>query len=110
MSVVWHIIDSGAENDTAPYPVYLFDRAYERRFGRTEPYKEIERTCNDYVLSMEAEIRRKIVSSPDPLASSLAYAGIGNYIDFRQRRRHGFGQREAGALAFLPVKPGSGSA
>ncbi len=82
LSEVRHIIDSRADNDTAPYLVFLFNQAFERRFGKTEPYKEIKRTYNDFVLSMEEEIRRKIASSPDPLALSLAYARIGNYIDF----------------------------
>ncbi len=79
---VRRIIDSRSEKDTAPYLVYLFDRAYERRFGKSEPYREIKRTYNNYVLALEAEIRKKISASPDPLASSLAYARIGNYIDF----------------------------
>ena len=79
---VRRIIDSRGEDDCAPYLVYLFSRAYERRFGGAEPYKEVKRASNDFVLSLEGEIRRKIAASPDPLACSLAYAQIGNYIDF----------------------------
>ena len=75
-------IDSRTENDTAPYLVHLFRQAYERRFGKGEPYREVKRADNDFVLSMEEEIRKKITLSPDPLAASLAFARIGNYIDF----------------------------
>lgn len=79
---VRQIIDTRKDEDTAPYLVYLFNRAYERRFGKSEPYKQVKKTYNDIVLSMESEIRRKIESSGDPLAAAIAYARIGNYIDF----------------------------
>ena len=82
LAEVRQIIDTRKDEDTAPYLVYLFNRAYERRFGKTEPYKEVKQKYNDVVLSMENEIRRKIESSSDPLAASIAYARIGNYIDF----------------------------
>ena len=82
LAEVRQIIDTRKDEDTAPYLVYLFNRAFERRFGKTEPYRQVKRTYNDIVLSMEKEIRRKIESSSDPLAASIAYARIGNYIDF----------------------------
>ena len=82
LAEVRQIIDTRKDEDTAPYLVYLFNRAYERRFGKTEPYKRVKQKYNDVVLSMENEIRRKIESSSDPLAASIAYARIGNYIDF----------------------------
>ena len=79
--VKW-ILKNRKENDTAPYLVYLFNRAYERRFGKTDPYKAIKQAYNDYVLSMEEEIRHRIESDSMPLAASFAFARIGNYIDF----------------------------
>ena len=79
---VERILKNRKESDTAPYLVYLFNQAYERRFGKTEPYKEIKRTYNDYVLSLEDAIRLRIESDCTPLAASFAYARIGNYIDF----------------------------
>ena len=82
LAEVRQIIDTRKDEDTAPYLVYLFNRAYERRFGKTEPYKQVKQKYNDVVFSMEDEIRRKIESSSDPLAASIAYARIGNYIDF----------------------------
>ena len=82
LAEVRQIIDTRKDEDTAPYLVYLFNQAYERRFGKAEPYKAVKRTYNDIVLSMESEIRKKIESSSDPLATSIAYARIGNYIDF----------------------------
>ena len=82
LAEVRQIIDTRKDEDTAPYLVYLFTRAYERRFGKSEPYRQVKQKYNDVVLSMENEIRRKIESSSDPLAASIAYARIGNYIDF----------------------------
>jgi uncharacterized protein with ATP-grasp and redox domains len=82
LAEVRQIIDTRKDEDTAPYLVDLFNQAYERRFGKAEPYKAVKRTYNDIVLSMESEIRKKIESSSDPLATSITYARIGNYIDF----------------------------
>ena len=82
LAEVKRILKNRKENDTAPYLDYLFNQAYERRFGKTEPYKEIKRTYNDYVLSLEDAIRLRIESDCTPLAASFAYARIGNYIDF----------------------------
>ncbi len=82
LNEVRRIIDSRTENDTAPYLVHLFRQAYERRFGEGGMYRETKRADNDFVLSMEEEIREKIALSRDPLAASLAFARIGNYIDF----------------------------
>ena len=82
LAEVERILKNRKENDTAPYLVFLFNQAYERRFGKTEPYKEIKRTYNDYVLSLEDAIRLRIESDCTPLAASFAYARIGNYIDF----------------------------
>lgn len=82
LAEVRQILDSRREEDTAPYLVYLFNLAYERYYGKAEPYRQIKREYNDLALSMENEIRKKIECSDDPLAASIAYARIGNYIDF----------------------------
>lgn len=79
---VKNIIDSRGENDTSPYLVYLFNEVYRRRFGERASYKEIKKKYNDLVLSMENDLRLKIERSDNPLEAALAYARIGNYIDF----------------------------
>ena len=79
---VRRIIDGRTEEDTAPYLVYLFNLAYERRFGKGESYREIKRKFNDLMLSMEGAVRERIEAAPDPLAAALAFARVGNYIDF----------------------------
>ena len=82
LAEIRNILENRKEDDSAPYLVYLFTKAYEKHFGKSEPYKQLRKTYNDFILSMEDEIRRRIEAKPDPLAASLAYARIGNYIDF----------------------------
>ena len=82
LSEIRQIIDNRKETDSAPYLVYLFHQAYQRRFGSLNSYQKIKREYNDLVLSMEDKIREKINSAADPIAASLAYARAGNYIDF----------------------------
>ena len=82
LAEVRRLIDTRRETDTAPYLVYLFDRAYEERFGKRASYREIKKQYNDLALSMEGAVREKIEASPEPLETALLYARIGNYIDF----------------------------
>lgn len=76
------IIDNRTETDVSAYLVYQFNQAFERRFGRKMSYEAVKREYNDLVLSMETALREKIEKSPDPLATALVFARIGNYIDF----------------------------
>ncbi len=82
LAEVRKILDSRGESATAPYMVYLFNQAYERHFGKADSYREIKKKYNDFVLSLEADIRNRISRAPDPLATALAYARVGNFIDF----------------------------
>lgn len=79
---IQEIIQNRDEGDSAPYLVYLFNQVYEKHFGKQASYREVRKTYNHFVLSMEDAIREKIEASSDPLATSLAYARIGNYIHF----------------------------
>ena len=82
LSDVRQIIDHRGEDDTSPVLVYRFNQAFQNRFGPVKSYAEIKRKYNDLVLSMENRIREQISASSDPLSTALAYARIGNYIDF----------------------------
>ncbi len=82
LAEIRNIIDNRREEDTSPYLVYRFNQVYEKYFGRTPSYAGIRKKYNDLVLSMEEEIRGKIERSDNPLETALAYARIGNYIDF----------------------------
>ena len=82
LAEVKEILKNRRENDTSPYMVYLFNQAYEKRFGKRASYREVKKKYNDLVLSMEESIRKKIELADDPLSESLVYARIGNYIDF----------------------------
>ncbi len=82
LQAVRTIIDNRTETDTSPYLVYLFDKEYQKRFGKNSSYKSIKKEFNDLVLGMEEAIRNKIEASSDPLTTAFVYARIGNYIDF----------------------------
>lgn len=85
LAEIREILDNRDVEDTSPYMVYLFDRAFERRFGdqgENERYRAIKKTFNDLVLSMEDAVRQRIETAEDPLAASILFARIGNYIDF----------------------------
>ena len=84
---VKNIINNRAEDDSAPYLVYQFGRAYEKRFGPRKPYGEIKRKYNDLVLSMEGRIKDRIAESDDPVQTAFLYARVGNYIDFPSSKR-----------------------
>ena len=87
LAEVRSILDGRGEDDSAPYLVFLFNEAYERRYGKPMSYREVKKTFNDLVLAMEDEIRENIVSAPDPLAAAIACARVGNYIDFAAMSR-----------------------
>lgn len=76
------LIENRGEDDTSPYLVYRFNQVYARYFGPQTSYKEIKKKYNDMVLSVEESVRKRIEASGDPLTKALAYARVGNYIDF----------------------------
>ncbi len=90
------ILDQRSPEDTAPYLVYLFNQVYKKKYGHTSHHYEMEKIrFNDLVLSMEESIRQKYeeisgdsnnIFHGDILAASIAYARIGNYIDFGPRQ------------------------
>lgn len=85
LAEVRDILENRDDEDTSPYMVYLFDKAFARRYGdqgENERYRAIKQTFNDLVLSMEDAVRRRIEAAEDPLAASILFARIGNYIDF----------------------------
>ncbi|MBR4331267.1 MAG: DUF89 family protein [Clostridia bacterium] len=76
------LIDGRGENDTSPLLVYRFNQAFARRFGLSGSYAQVKRRYNDLVLSMEGRIRALIEAADDPVAAALAFARVGNYIDY----------------------------
>ena len=85
LAEVREFLENRDPEDTSPYMVYLFDQAFLRRFGdqgETGRYRSLKQTFNDLVLSMEDAVRQRIEAAEDPLAASVLFARIGNYIDF----------------------------
>ena len=85
LAEVRELLENRDSEDTSPYMVYLFDQAFLRRFGdqgETSRYRSLKQKFNDLVLSMEDAVRQRIEAAEDPLAASVLFARIGNYIDF----------------------------
>ena len=76
------LLNERRETDTAPYMVHQFNLLYEARCGQRDSYAGVKRMYNDLVLSMEKDVKAGIREASDPLARALAYARVGNYIDF----------------------------
>ncbi len=82
MKEIAKIIGESDDEANSAYLVYLFNQVYRRYFGETKDYSEIKKEYNSYVLGLENELYQEILKAPDPLAQSIVYARIGNYIDF----------------------------
>ena len=82
MKEIAKIIGESDDEASSAYLVYLFNQVYRRYFGEVKDYSEIKKEYNSYVLAMEEELYREIVTADDSLAQALVYARIGNYIDF----------------------------
>ena len=82
MKEILCIIGESGEEASAPYLVAQMRRKYEEYFGKTGDYAEIKHRFNQMMLEKEAEIRKLIHESQDPLRYALTFARIGNYIDF----------------------------
>ncbi len=82
LAEIRRLIEERGEEDTSPYMVYLFDRVYEKYFGKGPDYRQIKKEYNDLALGMEDRLYAEIQKAEDPLARALVMARIGNYIDF----------------------------
>ena len=76
------LLNARAEDDPAPLLVHRFDQAYARRFGASDGFRALKRRDNDLVLGMETRLQARIDAAPDPIATALAFARTGNYIDY----------------------------
>lgn len=82
MKEIAKIIGESDDEASSAYLVYLFNQVYRRYFGEVKDYSEIKKEYNSYVLALENELYQEILKAQDPLAQSIVYARIGNYIDF----------------------------
>lgn len=67
---------------SAPALVKPLSRIYEKYWGKKDGMAEVKKEFNDFLLSMESDIEKKIREHKDSLESALCYARTGNYIDY----------------------------
>lgn len=82
LAEVKKLLEERGEDDTSPLLVYRFNKAFEKRFGAADGYAEIKRRYNDLMLGLEEKFRKRIEAAEDPLQKALAFARVGNYIDY----------------------------
>ena len=69
-------------NTSAPVIVRDITELQEKMFGMKDEYSEVKHHFNNVMLTYEEGVRAKICSAEDPLKLAIAYAMVGNYIDF----------------------------
>ena len=82
MKKVAGIVGDSEDDDAAPLLVYRFNQVYQEFFGEALDYSKEKEEYNSYVIALEDRLYQEILEAPDPLAMSIIYARIGNYIDF----------------------------
>ena len=76
------ILAEAKMNTSAPVIVRDITVLQEEMFGMKDEYSEVKYHFNNVMLSYEDGIRAKIMQQEDPLKLAIAYAMVGNYIDF----------------------------
>ncbi len=74
------VLEGVTNEDTSPYIVSLF-REIQIGYG-IDPASYPKEKYNRLMLDLEDEITKRIESAEDPLAQAIAFARVGNYIDF----------------------------
>lgn len=82
LSEIKKLLDNRPEDITSAELNMEFNRLHEKYIGELPDFKDEKKQFNDLVLSMEADLRKEIEASEDPLATAIIMARIGNYIDF----------------------------
>ena len=82
MKKVAGIVGDSGDDDAAPLLVYRFNQVYQEFFGEALDYSREKEEYNSYVMALEDRLYQEVQEASDPLAMSIIYARIGNYIDF----------------------------
>ena len=81
MREVFRLLLNSDPELSAPALLEPISVLYESFWGAQKGFQEEKKSFNDFLLSMEGELEKKIRSTKDPLATALCYARLGNYID-----------------------------
>ena len=81
MREIFKLLLDSAPELSAPALLEPVTKLYESYWGSQEGFQAEKKSFNDFLLSMEEELEKKIRSTKDPLATALCYARLGNYID-----------------------------
>ena len=70
------------EGVAAPYLIPKFDEAFQKYWPGTDPYAELKRASNDFMMARLPKLRAMVEASADPVRTALQLAQVANYIDY----------------------------
>ena len=79
--VLQAILDA-PEGVAAPYLIPKFDEAFQKYWPGTDPYAELKRMSNDFMMARLPKLRAMVEASADPVRTALQLAQVANYIDY----------------------------
>lgn len=82
MKELLRLAGNSGDEASAPWLAAQIMKVHEKYFGKTGSYADVKKEFNQLVMSMEEELKQRVLSQPDPLKTALLYARVGNYIDF----------------------------
>lgn len=82
MKELLRLAGKSGDEASAPWLAAQIMKVHEKYFGKTGSYADVKKEFNQLVMSMEEELKQRVLSQPDPLKTALLYARVGNYIDF----------------------------
>lgn len=82
MKKILRLISEAGKDDCTCSLAVDIQKIYEDFWNVQEDFSHIKHDFNQLMLGLEKNLEQAVRNSPDPLATSLLYARIGNYIDF----------------------------
>lgn len=82
MKELLRLAGNSGDEASAPWLAAQIMKVHEKYFGKSGSYADVKKEFNQLVMSMEEELKQRVLSQPDPLKTALLYARVGNYIDF----------------------------
>ena len=82
MREVLQAILDAPEDVAAPYLIPKFDEAFEKYWPGADPYAQLKKDSNDFMLERLPKLRQMVELSADPVRTALQLAQVANYIDY----------------------------
>ncbi|MFA8436015.1 MAG: DUF89 domain-containing protein [Marinifilaceae bacterium] len=75
-------------DDKSPDITRSIHQKMKEILGSSDPYREIKKSCNDYLLQQYPRLKERVLTSKDPFTTALKLAIAGNIIDYAASPDH----------------------